>query len=102
LAAGEIPDGVKELLQKRCAGCHKGNNPPKGRNLEPEKVAAILDAPSKQAPTLKIVDMGSPGSSYLLKKIRREKDIAGRPMPPGKALTAEELQSIETWIAGLK
>jgi uncharacterized membrane protein len=101
-AAGEIPDGVKGLLQKRCTACHTGDHPPKGLNLEPENVAAILDAPSKEAPSLKIIDTRSPGSSYLLKKVRREKDIAGRPMPPSKALTAEELQIIEAWLAGLK
>jgi hypothetical protein len=101
-AAMEIPDGVKELLQKRCAGCHKGNHPPKGLNLEPAKVAAILDASSIEVPTLKIIDTQSPGSSYLLKKVRRQKDIAGSGMPPRKALTAEELQIIETWVAGLR
>jgi hypothetical protein len=101
-AAMEIPDGVKELLQKRCAGCHKGNHPPKGLNLEPAKVAAILDAPSKEVPALKIIDTNSPGSSYLLKKVRRGKDIAGSGMPPRKAMTAAELQIIEAWLAGLK
>jgi hypothetical protein len=101
-AALDVPDGVNGLFQKRCAGCHKGKNPPKGLNLEPAHVVAILDAPSKEVPTLKIIDTNSPGSSYLLKKVRRDKDIAGSGMPPGKALTAEELQIIETWIAGLK
>ena len=100
LAAGEIPDNVKELLQKRCTGCHKGKHPRKGLNLEPASIAAILDAPSKEVPTLKIIDTKSPGSSYLLKKVRRQKDIAGSGMPPRKALTAEELQVIETWLLG--
>ena len=101
-AATEIPDGVKELLQNRCTGCHKGKHPPKGLNLESANVAAILDAPSKEAPTLKIIDTQSPGSSYLLKKVRRGKDIAGSGMPPRKALTVVELQIIEAWLAGLK
>lgn len=99
-AAGEIPDSVKELLQNRCIGCHKGKHPPKGLNLEPANAAAILDAPSKEVPTLKIIDTKSPGSSYLLKKVRRGKDIAGSGMPPRKALTAAELQIIEAWLAG--
>jgi hypothetical protein len=99
-AAMEIPDGVKGLLQKRCAGCHKGKHPPKGLNLEPANLAAILDAPSKEVPALKIVDTQSPGLSYLLKKVRRQSDIAGKPMPPSKALTAAELQVIEAWLAG--
>jgi hypothetical protein len=99
-AAMEIPDGVKGLLQKRCTGCHFGKNPPRGLNLEPANVVAILDAPSTEVPTLKIIDTKSPGSSYLLKKVRRGKDIAGSGMPPPKALTAAELQVIEAWLVG--
>lgn len=101
-AATDIPEGVVKLLQKRCAVCHKGNNPPRGLNFEPANIAAVLDAPSKEVPSLKIVDTKSPGTSYLLRKVRREAGIVGRPMPPPKALTAEELQVIETWIGGLK
>jgi mono/diheme cytochrome c family protein len=101
-AAGEIPESVKTLIHQRCAGCHKGAFAPKGLKLDPAHIAAILDAPSKEVPSLKIIDTKAPGSSYLLKKIRRESDIAGKGMPPPKALTAEELQVIETWIAGLK
>ena len=99
-AAMEIPDGVTGLLQKKCAGCHKGKHPPKGLSLEPENLAAILDAPSKEVPALKIIDTKSPGASYLLKKVRRQSDIAGSGMPPRKALTAAELQVIEAWLAG--
>jgi hypothetical protein len=100
-AAVEVPDGVKALLQKRCAVCHKGKHPPKGLNLEPANVVAILDAPSREVPSLKIIDTKSPGSSYLLKKVRRQSDIAGSGMPPPKALTAAELQVIEAWLVGL-
>lgn len=101
-AAADIPDGVKTLLQKRCAVCHKGKFPPKGLNFEPANVAAVLDRPSREVPSLKIVDTEAPDASYILKKVRRESGITGKPMPPRKALTAEELQVIETWVAGLK
>jgi mono/diheme cytochrome c family protein len=101
-AATDIPDGVKTLVQQRCAGCHKGVFAPKGLKLDPAHIAAILDKPSQEFPTLKIIDTKDPGASYLLKKVRRESDIKGKPMPPPKALTAEELQIIETWVAGLK
>jgi mono/diheme cytochrome c family protein len=100
--ANDVPDGVKTLAQQRCAGCHKGMFAPKGLKLDPAHIAAILDKPSQEVPTLKIVDTTSPETSYLLKKVRRESGIKGKPMPPPKALTAEELQVIETWIAGLK
>ena len=101
-AAAEVPEGVKALVGSRCAGCHKGKMPPAGLNLEPANLAAIVDAPSRQAPPAKIVDRTAPETSYLLKKVRREAGIAGRPMPPGKALTAEELGLLEAWVAGLK
>jgi len=101
-AAAGVPDTVKALFGQRCAGCHKGKFPPKGLNLEPANAAAILDAPSREVPDLKIVDTKSPEASYLLKKVRRESGIAGKPMPPGKALAAEELQTVEAWLNGLK
>jgi mono/diheme cytochrome c family protein len=100
--ANDVPGGVKTLAQQRCAGCHKGMFAPKGLKLDPAHIAAILDKPSQEVPTLKIVDTTSPEASYLLKKVRRESDIKGKPMPPPKALTAAELQIIETWILGLK
>ena len=100
--ATDIPDGVKTLVQQRCAGCHKGMFAPKGLKLDPAHIAAILDKPSQEVPTLKIVDTKSPEASYILKKVRRESGLAGKPMPPSKALTVEELQIIETWVAGLK
>jgi len=101
-AAAEVPDNVKAIFGQRCAGCHKGKFPPKGLNLEPAKAAAILDAPSREVPELKIVDTKAPEASYLLKKVRRESGISGRPMPPGKALAADQLQVLEAWLNGLK
>lgn len=96
-----VPENVKALFGQRCAGCHKGKNPPQGLNLEPANIAAALDAPSRQAPSMQLIKAGAPESSYLLKKVRSEKGITGRHMPPGKALTAEEIQVLEAWIAGL-
>ena len=101
-AAAEVPENIKALVRKNCIGCHKGKNPPKGLNLEPANLAAVIDSPSSEAPGSRIIDSRSPETSYLLKKVRRQKDIAGRPMPPGKALTKEEVGALEAWIAGLK
>ena len=100
-AAADVPDGVRTLVKKRCVKCHKGKFPPKGLNLEPANVAAILDRPSSEVPSLKIVDTKAPETSYLLKKIRGESGIVGKPMPLGKTLAAEERQILETWIMGL-
>lgn len=100
-AAAEIPDGVKSLVQQRCDGCHKGTFAPKGLNLKPDNLDAVLDRP-REVPELKIIDTKAPEASYLLKKVRRETGIKGKGMPPGKALTAEELKIVEDWILGLK
>ena len=96
-----LPDDVRSLFGQKCAACHKGKYPPQGLNLEPANVLASLDTPSRQVPSLKIIDTKDPEASYLLKKVRREKGITGKPMPPGKALTAEEIRALEAWIAGL-
>jgi cytochrome c2 len=101
-AAAEVPENVKSVFRQRCAVCHKGVGAPKGLSWETDKISEALDAPSREVPGLKIIDTKAPEASYLLKKIRRESDITGRPMPPGKALAAEELQTLEAWLAGLK
>ena len=98
----DIPANVLAVFKKNCVRCHTGPKPPKGLSLVPGKIAAVIDAPSAVVPDLRIVDPNAPEASYLLKKVRRETGIAGKPMPPGKALSADELQVLEAWIAGLK
>ena len=100
-----MPDEVKAVIQKNCAVCHKGKYPPQKLNLESASLpASIVDMPSAEQPGLKLVDSESPGSSYLLKKIRGAEGISGKRMPPPvkPALTSEELALLENWILGLK
>jgi mono/diheme cytochrome c family protein len=101
-AGGKVPGNVASLFQKRCAVCHKGKMPPQGLSWEPGRIAEAIDRPSAEMPDLKIIDTASPESSYILKKIRREDGIKGRPMPPPKALDPDELKLIESWVLGLK
>jgi len=49
-----------------------------------------------------IIDTAAPEASYLLKKVRRESGIEGKPMPPLKALDAVELELLQTWVLSLK
>lgn len=97
----DIPGDVTALFARSCAGCHKGRYPSGNLNLEPANVQAALDAPSRQAPPLKIIDTADPEASYLLKKVRREKGISGKPMPPGKALAEKEVGLLRDWIQSL-
>lgn len=101
-AAAKVPGDVASLFQKRCAVCHKGKTPPRGLSWEPARIAEAIDKPSAEVPELKIIDTASPEASYILKKVRRENDIKGKPMPPLKALEADELKLLEAWVLGLK
>ncbi len=101
-AADKVPGDVVSLFQKRCAVCHKGKMPPQGLSWEPSRIAEAIDRPSREVPEMKIIDPASPEASYILKKIRRDGGIKGKPMPPPKALGAEELKLLETWVLGLQ
>jgi len=100
-AGDEVPDDVVSLFQKRCAVCHKGKMPPRGLSWEPARIAEAINKPSAEMPELKIIDTASPEDSYILKKVRRD-GHKGKPMPPLKALDADELKLLETWVLGLK
>jgi mono/diheme cytochrome c family protein len=101
-AGPDIPDGVLAVFKKHCVRCHTGPKPPKGLSLIPSRIAAAIGSPSAEVPEAKLIDPAVPEASYLLKKVRREGGFTGKPMPPGKALTAEEIQTVTTWIEGLK
>lgn len=98
----EIPADVQKVFKQHCVRCHTGPKPPKGLSVIPGKIASAIGAPSAEVPAMKLIEPGAPDASYLLKKVRREEGIAGKPMPPGRPLAAEEIQALETWIAGLK
>ncbi|MHB8095008.1 MAG: hypothetical protein ACYDH0_08710 [Candidatus Aminicenantales bacterium] len=100
-----VPDGIKAVLQAKCAVCHKGVFAPKQLKLGADAIpASVLNVSSKEKPAFKLIDPETPDASYLLHKIKGADDISGKPMPPpGKpALTAEEIALIEGWITSLK
>lgn len=96
-----VPEPVQKIFKQSCSGCHRGKFPPRGLNLEPANLADMIDKPSQGVADLKIVDSDQPEASYLLKKVRREKGITGKPMPPGKALPPAEVQALEEWVRSL-
>jgi len=101
-----VPDPVTKILKQSCAvmGCHRGSHPAKSLNLEPDEIiVSAVNVPSRQMPSLKIIDTQSPEKSYLMMKIRGDKDIAGRRMPKGRThLTDEEIQAMQDWILSLQ
>ncbi len=98
----DVPEALKALFAKNCVGCHQGKNPPRGLSWEPERILDAVDRASQETPSLKIIDTADPGASYLLKKVLREKGIAGRPMPPGRPLAKEETAMLTSWLESLK
>ena len=92
--------GTVSLIEKRCAGCHGGRYPKKGLSLEPAGlVDAVRDVPSRQVNSLMLVDTRAPGRSYLLMKIRGDKEIKGSRMPIGApAPSPEDIERIGSWI----
>lgn len=101
----ELQKQVTTIFKKHCAtsGCHRGQNPKKKLNLEVDKfVAAIVDVPSLQVDSLKLVDTKNPEKSYLVMKVKGAKGIVGDRMPEeAPPLKAEEIAAIEQWIISL-
>ena len=100
-----MPKDVKSIFKNDCAACHKGVFAPKHLKLEPKGLpASVLNVPSREKPEFKLVDTASPEASYLMKKIKGDKDIAGKMMPPPARtpLTADEIARIEAWIISLQ
>ena len=93
---------VGDIFEKNCAtaGCHRGEYPKQKLNLEADKYeAALLNAFSRQIPTLKLVDRESPERSYLLMKMKGGPEIEGDIMPiDGPPLSQVEIVTIENWI----
>jgi hypothetical protein len=101
-----LPEPVKKAVLKNCAvsGCHQGSYPAMNLSFEPDKLpASAINVASREKPELKIVDTASPEKSYLLMKIRSDKEIGGKRMPlNGTPLKAAEFKAFQDWIMSLK
>jgi mono/diheme cytochrome c family protein len=97
-----VPANVAAVLEKRCVECHEGREAAMGLSLDPEKISEAIDAPSREIPSLKIIDTADPESSYLLKKILGSRDINGSKMPRLRRMSREDVEVLKAWILGLK
>ena len=101
-----LPDPVRKALLKNCAvsGCHQSAYPAMNLNFEPDKFrSSAVNVPSREKPELKIIDAAAPEKSYLLMKIRGDKEIDGKRMPlNGTPLKAAEFKAFQDWILSLK
>jgi hypothetical protein len=102
----KLPKNVETIIRHNCSvsGCHQGKYPVMNLNYEPDKfLTAVLNVPSQEIPSLKLIDTNSPEKSYLLMKTRGDKDIAGKRMPLNyPPLKDEDIQIIQAWILSLK
>lgn len=90
-----------EVFVPSCAraGCHAGQAPQAGLNLEPAAAYAnTVRQPSTQRPELLRVAPFDPQASYLVKKIRGDPDIVGSPMPAEGSLSPQARQLIVDWV----
>lgn len=101
-AAKDVPPDVAKAFDKQCAGCHSGMFAPKGLKLSPSKIAAAINAPSKEMPKLKLIDTADPEAGYILKKIQGAEGIAGVKMPKEREMPAADFELIKGWLLGLK
>ncbi len=96
---------VLSIFEKKCSitDCHAGKFSSFSLNLERRKFKkALIDKPSMQVDTLKLVDTENPEKSYLLMKINGTKGIINGRMPIDEPLTKKEIATIESWIKNLR
>ena len=100
---GRLQEEVKTILKRNCSvsGCHRGTYPRRNLNLEEDKfLKSLINIPSQEIPSLKLVDKENPEQSYLLMKIKADKAIVGRRMPlDSSPLIDDEIRIIEDWIS---
>ena len=105
-ASEKLQENVARIIKKNCSvtGCHKGAYPPMGLNLGKDKfLKSLVNIPSQEVPSLKLVDTENPEKSYLLMKIKGDKSIVGQRMPAGsRALKDTEIKTIEDWVSSLE
>ncbi len=90
-----------EVFVPSCAraGCHGGQAPQAGLNLEAAAAYTnVVNRPSTQRPELLRVAPYNPQASYLVKKILGTPDIVGSPMPAEGSLSAEARQLVVDWV----
>jgi hypothetical protein len=94
---------AEDILRSKCGVCHGPKDPKADLDLSSaDAIAASLNAPSTEIPSLKIIDLQDPARSYLIMKIRGEEGIMGQPMPiNAPPLEDGEIYTINLWIYSL-
>lgn len=97
---------ASKIFMNNCSlsGCHQGQFPPMGLNLGKDQFQdSLINVPSQEIPSLKLVNTQNPEQSYLLMKIRDSEGIVGKQMPLNSpSLEPEEIFALQSWVHSLK
>jgi len=102
--AGQDPDAAcaaYNTIRNSCSGCHGRSGGFSLGNGSPTAIRAAVLAASNQARGMDYVEPGDTANSYLWHKINGTQGAAGGRgdrMPPGRGLSATQLNQIEAWI----
>ena len=89
-----------EIFTPSCArsGCHAGASPQLGMDLSAGRsYASIVNVRSVESTRLRIAP-GDTAGSYLVSKVAGDATITGVRMPPGGALSSEQLTLLADWV----
>jgi hypothetical protein len=84
LAAQDFERDIRPILVRHCTPCHNAKSRASG-----------LDLTSRT--TFQEGGNRGPGSEWIVRAVRQDGDLK---MPPGRKLTAVEVEAIERWVAG--
>lgn len=89
-----------EILTPSCAlsGCHAGPSPQLGLDLGAGRsYANTVNVRAVESTRLRIAP-GDADASYLVSKVRGDATITGSRMPPGGALSPDQIQLLVDWV----
>lgn len=89
-----------EIFTPSCAlsGCHAGANPQQGMELSAGRsYAQIVNVRAVESTRLRIAP-GDTAASYLVSKVSGDATITGVRMPPGGALSPEQMTLLADWV----
>jgi uncharacterized protein (TIGR03118 family) len=90
------------IFGPRCSGCHSGGGAslPASMNLSnaSSTLAALVNVDSTEVPSLKRVQAGNPGNSYLVRKLEGTQTVGERMPQGGPYLDQATIDQVKAWI----
>ncbi len=90
---------IQTIWNSRCSGCHTGGGVSGGLKLDTGQSFGNLVGVQATSSSLKRVEPGEPGQSFLFQKINCAQPDSGSRMPPGGRLELNLQALVRDWIA---